>query len=406
MSLFKVSNRKRNVSYVSIFDIGSGSIGSALVRFEKGKVLNIVWSKRMSVTFKETTNTERLMKSMLATLLDMALQFQMQAIPMIANSKEKTKNIDDVFFVFSPPWYTMRSKVFNILPKDGTDVVTITEQFVKNLIVEEEKDFKDSLGMGSAGLGYKIIEEHIVQSKINGYSVLSPYGIDGKQAQIDLVLSAIPTPLYENVLDISKQLQKRERLSLSSFALSSFLIIRDIFHDYDNFLMVDINAEVVDISIVRKGTLVETTSFKLGRNFIVRQISEKLNTVPEEALSLLRIYFDGHIDENQKTRIKDALDDIQVMWLTRFKEALKEISAEVPMSKNIFLTADNDFVGWFKDTIDSGTYDDLSFSDKLFNIIVLDDGSLEKYCAYNKLTAKLDPFLAIEALYYQKAYLD
>lgn len=410
MSLFKSSKGKDGASYVAIFDIGSGSVAAALVKFENKKTPNIIWSTRLPLTLKETTDFDRLTKIMLSTLLDVALKLQTEAVPHISGGKKNNK-LDDVMFVFASPWYVMRSKIFRVKPKEGSDMVTITKQFTRNLIEKEKQNFTKSINARTSSVKQKkespvIIEQNIVQTLLNGYQVTDPYCKAVVDAQLDLVLTAMPSPVFEKSVDISKQLLNREGGMLNSFILLSFLVTRDLFNEVNNFILVDINAEITDITTVRKGTIVGTTSFPKGKHFIIREVAKSLGTMPEEAASLLRAYFEGDSNDEYSQKIKAALKDIQANWLKEFQDSLEKISEETPLPRNIYLTTDNSYINLFEKTMNSGDYREISFTNKPFKITLLDSKLLGKYCTHNRLMAGLDPFIALSALYYNKVHYD
>lgn len=408
MNLFKTTT-KSSSKYVAFFDIGSGSVGSALVRFEKNQIPNIIWSKRIPIGLKESVSFDRLTKSMFSTVLDMALMLQTEAIPIMKRAVEKKKKLDDVVFVLASPWYLMRSKVFKVEKRKEEKSITLTEQFIKNLLQKEEERFKKSISDELSPLKKSekdddpmLIEQHIVQTTLNGYQVTNPYKKEIKNAQIDLVLSAMSRSIYEKVKEIANQLLSRDGGTFKSFIIISFLMSRDLFHDSSNFLLVNISSEMTDITTVQKGTLVGTTSFSLGRHFIIREIAKHLNTIPEEAESLLKTYFEANASPQTENKVREGLEKIKEIWLPDFHNALKKISSDIPLPKNIYMTVDNNFGEFFKKIINEGNYSNISFAENPFNTILLNEKLLEKYCAYNRMTANLDPFLAIEALYYNK----
>lgn len=407
MGLLKKNSGREKVSYVAFFDVGSGSVASSVVRTERGKIPHIVWSKRFPISFSEHDHFEQLSKSMLATLLDSVLAAQPEIESALKGSKEKKSDIDGIVFTFTSPWYMIRSKVFTIEHKKDVDSVAITPQFINKLIDKEKADFIESIKshthIATEKTGdHRIVEEHIVQAILNGYPTVNLYEKKVKTAQVDLVLSAMSPDLYEKIQDLSRQLNPKLTPYIQTFVLTSFLIIRDLFPEVQNFLLIDIGAELTDISVVHKGTLIETTSIKYGYNNLIRDVAGFLNTIPAESQSLLHTYFAEGVSEKHKLKISNALAECRGTWVSKLQDVLSDISNNSALPRNVYLTTHNDFGTWFEDSIKGGDYSEVSFDECPFKVTLLDTKYFEEYCAYNRLTAQADPFLVMEALHHEK----
>lgn len=402
MSLFSSARGAEGKSVVAVFDIGSGSIGAALVSLSRTHLPNIVWTKRTPITFQQTVEYEKLSKTMLSTLLDIALELQSEGVPLLKQI-DGPNRITDVMFAFASPWYSMQAKVFRVEKEEEFE---ITEQFIKNLIKKEEMDFRKGSSVGKNSeetVAPVLIERQIIQTALNGYIVSNPYKKPVKKAQIDLVLSAVPSYIYEKAADIKTQLIHRKSGGIfNSFILPAFIVTRDVFHNNTSFLFLDVSAEVTDVVTVNKGTIIDATSFPYGKHTVIREVAAKLGSVPEEAASMLAGYLEGDSSSVQAEQIKNILENVQKAWLRHFTETLEKISREAPLPKNVFVTVDDDYGELFSRIIAAGDFTSFALSKAPFKVTILGAEVLSKYCTYSKLTAELDPFLAIEALFLQK----
>lgn len=407
MSFLNRSGGRSAASVVAVFDIGSGSVGAALVNVSRSKLPHVIWNTRVPISFQEILDFDQLTKAMLSTLLDIALELQSKGMPLLKKAGGPT-HLADVMFVFASPWYSMQAKVFKI---DKEEPFELTPQFIKNLIKHEEQEFQKAHANKEARSKKEkektepmLIEQKIVQTTLNGYIVSNPFGKSVTHAQIDLVLSAIPPFIHEKALEIKNQLMKGHgEGTFHSFILPAFIVTRDIFHGNKSFLLMDVSAEVTDIATVHKGTIIDATSFPYGKHFIIREVAARSNTVPEEAVSMLRTYMAGDSTVEQAERLRNILLDIQKVWLESFVETVGKIAAEVPLPKNVYLAADNDYEQWFKQAIGAGDFSEFALSKAPFKVTILNAKALEKYCVHSRLTTSIDPFLSIEAVYLRKA---
>lgn len=402
MRLPSIFNKKPETKHAAIFDIGSGSVGVSLVEFDStSNYPTILWNNRSTMSFQEVPHFEQLTKSMLSTLLDSVLMLQTEGFQRFRESSQKN-TIDDMLFVFASPWYAMQTKVITF---EKEKPFRINKSFLEALIDKEEKQFR-ALAKRDAGGKAKaepqLMERQVIQTVLNGYTTQHPYNKMVHQVKIDFILSAVPKDVHEKISEIAAQMLNGESGIFHSFTLVSFSIVRDIFHNKDNFLLLDISAEITDVTLVHEGALLETASFPQGKHFLIRDIASELNTIPEEATSLLRAYFDGHIGAEHYGKIKSALAKTAESWIHSLNETLIQLSENVSIPETIFMTVDNDFSAWFKETIEKTDFSHLIFSGASFNIILLNSTLLANYVRYRKNISPIDPFLALEALFFKK----
>lgn len=404
MGLFRGKGSESGEKIVAVFDVGSASVGAAIVTVSTSKLPDIIWSKRLSITVQENLAYRQLVKTMLATLLDISLELQTNGLPLLKKVGRKAR-LDDVFFAFASPWYSMQAKVFKIEKEEPYE---LTESFVDTLVrkgVEAfEKKTRDDANGEDDGSSSVLIEKKIIQTSLNGYIVSDPYEKPVRHAQIDLVLSSIPSYIHEKASEIKNQLlNTKSGGSFHSFILPAFLVTRDIFHGNTSFLQIDISGEVTDIATVYKGTIVDATSFPYGKNYVIREVAKKLEISIEQSSGMLRTYMAGESSADETTKIRNILVDVHKAWLDAFYDTAARISTEVPLPKNIYVTVDDDFGEWFKQAILAGDFSKYALSKTPFKITHLSTDLLSNYVTYSKLTTELDPFLALEAMYLRKA---
>ena len=167
-------------------------------------------------------------------------------------------------------------------------------------------------------------------------------------------------------------------ITFHSFALASFSVARDIYHTENNFLLIDIGGEITDISLVRGGVLLETISFPAGKNSLLRGIAKALNTIPEEAHSLVRVNVERK-NNRKNDEIKRAFDKAEIEWQSSLQKALGDLSGGLSLPKTIFLTADSDLGEWFKGSILSDSLSQQTFVPGEFSVILLNEKVLSQY---------------------------
>ncbi|MFQ5661905.1 MAG: hypothetical protein ACE5F2_01485, partial [Candidatus Paceibacteria bacterium] len=331
------------------------------------------------------------------------LEIIQKGIPNLARKGIKLKDINKVLCIFSSPWYKSQADLitfekeneFDVKEKEIKEAVAnVNEEFRKSSMPESNSD--DEMPQKT-----KLIEKNIVQMRLNGYLTNNPYNKKTKSVELSLFLSKISGEVYKNIKGMLSETFHTDDISFHSFALVSFSVIRDIFNVEKNFILMDIRGEVTDISLVRNETLYSTASFPLGRNFLTRKVSEALNTVPEEANSLIRVFLEGKGESNESIKIKTILNDAQKSWLSSFRKVLADLSEGLSLPSTVFLTVDEDIGKWFEDAIKNEEFGGYTLAGRPFMVVALNEKQLLKYCV-TVGESRCDPFLALEVLFVHK----
>jgi hypothetical protein len=113
-----------------------------------------------------------------------------------------------------------------------------------------------------------------------------------------------------------------------------FLGIQDTFATDQSFLIVDISSEVTDVSVIRRGVLVETATFPYGTSSAMRSFTQYAGILPEEVLGTVRALQAGKLDTEVMQRYAEAQEKTQKEWVAHFGKILFELEqgGDVPTS--------------------------------------------------------------------------
>jgi cell division ATPase FtsA len=411
------SHRRRNSRVSVIFDIGSASVGGALVKFSDSGEPRIVYTTRKQMQFQPDFDFKFFFDSMIKSLEDVAVDVisaMSQALEEAAQdidsrgkkrlkfTRDGSATIADISCFFSSPWYITKTK--HVSYKDDTDFILTPEMLDK--IIKKEKDefietFKQA-GGDVGGNGVKVMESKAVHLALNGYETSEPFGKRATEVHMKLFMSIISNETIFNVKKALRNVFSYRRINFHSFALSSFSVFRDLFPYNKESLVIDVSGEVTEISFVRNDIIQETIAFPWGKNVLIRKVAKGLKTFPNEAVTLLKIFLEGKSDDYVFSMITAILEEAENEWGWHFSDALARRSRSVEVT-NVFLTADEDLGKWFESIIRKNSFGRMAGSDKDPVVYSLRGDELEKICAFNKHVSK-DPFLSLETVYMNKLY--
>ncbi|SRR3989339_42734 len=389
---FLSSSGKGDQQYIAIFDIGSGSIGGAFVSIEKGKVPQIIFSTRKNIPFQEKLNFQRFFDSMVKTLEEMFVEMQKAS-----NSMKVTK----VFCVLASPWYASQTRLIHY---EQATPFTITEKGLNKLINKEIELFRDSNLFARAKTSDalpEIMESKNIQMKLNGYEVREPHGKRTSKLDIALYISMIPANIHKSIEESIAKFWHVGAVHFSSFSFTTFDTIRDIFTDESSFLFIDISSEVTDISLAKDNVLLESISFPVGKNMLIRTLVEETKTTPAAAASELTIYLEGKCTRDHAKQMEDILEGSTKEWREFLENALAQFASEFPIPRTIFYTADDDVAQWFEKAMSEVNFSRFSKEENSFIVRSLGNAFLGKFVQISEPSFQ-DPFLSIETIFANK----
>ena len=371
-----------------VLDIGSGSVGGALVYFYDNKKPKTLLSIRKQIVFHKDFKFDRFLLSMLKATDEVLDEL----------SKTKLGKPKQVFCILAAPWYVSEARRVVLEDKKSFKV---TQKKVEKLILNEVEVLKKSFNAHYKDITEskaEIIEVKNINTKLNGYETDDPYNKKAKKVEISLYVSISAGQVLQTLREKIYKTLRLKNVVFNSFSLAAFDAIRNIHSEKENFIFVDLGGEMTDVSVVRDGILVETESFPLGKNFLLRTISSKLGTVNEDAISSFGLYMEGRTTDMNKSKMSNVIESVGEEWNEVFYKTLKSISVDIMLPGTIFLIADKPFGKLFSEIIKSKRSKKVMFMGETIETIVINSLVLSKFSDFNLNVAK-DVFIVAESLF-------
>lgn len=399
--VFPVFMRKKESGKIAlVFDIGSASVAGALVLFKTGETPKIIYTVQRDMIFQEELAAQRLSGIMLKTLHEVATDVQKNGVSHLKFTQLGSRLPEMAYCTLASPWHATQTRIIRV-KKDKP--FNVTKQFVDDLIRTEIEAFKNSEEVKgyTAGDRASIMEKRLIQVKLNGYETSEPHGKEARSIEATLFVSLSPKELLKNIAGEIRRTYVVPEIEFNSFSLVAFDVLRNIAHESDNFLFLDISGEITDLSLVRSGVLLETVTFPIGKRDVIRKLAKILKTSPSEALSLLHLYHDHNISGQHKDSIEEALLSAAGEWMSSFQGALSTLSESFSIPSKVFFTSDKDIEGWFSSLITKEQFAQFTMTDEKFDVAPVNAAFLNDFCRFNSRSAR-DPFIMIETVFANK----
>lgn len=381
-----IFSKKKKEELVLLFDIGSSSVGGALFYTGENGTPKIIYSVREPILLEKNMDIDNFLLLTVDSLKKVSSNICMKGLGAPVK----------IFCILSSPWHASQTRVIKL---NKEEPFIFNEKMADELIAKEIKLFEaEHKAIYHEDNKVKIIELKNIQTKLNGYNTLNPFNKKTTELELTTFISISEESILKKFRDAIGRHFHLEEIIFSSFLMSSFTVARDIFINQDNFLLVNIGGEVTDISMVKKEVLRESISFPMGRNFMIRGISQALNCSLNEARGYLSLYKDGHMDKKVFESFEDAISSLRADWLKGFQEFLSYLSNDVSIPSTIFITVDQDLVDFFTETIKSEQFNQYILTESKFRVIFLGNQALHGVALIDENVLR-DTFLIIESIY-------
>jgi hypothetical protein len=388
MGIFGSGKNKEKI--VAIFDIGSGSVGGALVRIfpkmkDGGQRHPIIISQaRTDITFQDELDFERFFTDMQKALLSTANEIY----------HAKVGAPSEIICVLASPWYVGETRQLHyekknsfIVTKSIIDEMAKTE--LENLAETYKKKYEEIQGPST------MIESKIFQSHLNGYLCEEPIGKRAKTLDINMFVSISPEICLSRIREGIVKVFHHTPVSFTSFITSIFSGAQERFVDQDAYFLIDIRGELTDIAIVSSNVLISTISFPLGKYGIIRAFRE-FGMPEDQARSMISLHANNMLDAQTKNDVAPTIEQVQKSWSEMFEKSISLLPRTIAVPSMIFLVTDIDTALWFREVVADGIMIGSGIERKKFTVTSLGGQLFLDICKISD--GGCDPFLMIEAI--------
>lgn len=393
MGFFGGNKNKEKI--IAIFDIGSGSVGGALVRIFPGtkdgqKVPVILAQSRTDIKFQDELDFNTFFTDMQKALFTTANE--------IYHSKVGAP--DEIHCVLASPWFVGETCQLHV---EKPEPFLVTKEFVNDLVNNElknltetyKKKYEDIEGTSS------LIESKIFQSRLNGYLVDTPIDKKAKILDLYLFVGISPEVCLSRIKEAVVKVFHHTPVTFRTFLSSIFTGAQERFNDNDAYFLIDIRGELTDIAIVSSNVLISTISFPIGKYGIIRAFKE-FGMPEEQARTLISLHANNTLDEKSRAKLAPSIEQIQKSWSVMFEQSLALLPKTIAIPSMIFLVTDIDTGLWFREVISEGISIGRSAEKKKFNVTTLGGQTFLDICKISD--GGCDTFIMIEAIAINREY--
>lgn len=339
---------KRRTQYGAIVDMHSGSVGMAIVDLNGSKPSKPIFAHREYLKIADLAtlpNDMRALRNALLAASEIYASAGLQAL----RAYDGRGRVEQVLFIYGAPFARTATRFIKV---DDPVPFTVTAEQIASLLAEteakDEAELKRDEELGK--LKVVLIERSVIHTALNGYLTPTPYGKRATELSLAHIAGLVPEELLTLTAEIEDKVIPHATRHTHTFALTLFCVVRDLYPDVAQGLLIDISAESTELSVMQDEVLIESTVVPCGAHTFLRQIAGDLKIMPEEAMMHLREY-----GEQTSAPTKEAIETATKVYTTLLGEALAQLKTKYVLPHTVFLIVNNDLDSFFATMIEKAT---------------------------------------------------
>lgn len=341
--MFGLGKARKKALYGAVFDIGSESVGVAIIESIPGeKYPTILFSHRvhMRITKRELSMGDRV-RMMKETLFSASLIISRDGLEAL-RLHNKHAHIDKMLVSCSAPWsYTVSRNV----AYQGEEELKISRDLIDDLVASAEAEIQKQLENGEtpSELTYDIVERATIDVRVNDYPVLHPIGLRGKEISLAHVTGLIPREVVTALKEVEEKVFPGTTMHAHTFMLVMYCVLRDIYAEHAAMTIIHVTGDTTEFGIVEGDTLVESVSAPVGLESIVRSMMTDERETAKEMYALLELFSNGGLSADVAPTVEAKLN----AYVATVRKALESHAEARRFPKVAFVLAPTPFTPLF-----------------------------------------------------------
>lgn len=339
--MFGLGRHGPDGKYAVILDIGSASVGAAIVASDVVTEEHpIIFTHREWAVIKDASveNPTRFVEE---AILRMFLVLSSKGLSAL-NDYDPGAIVSHIQVAISAPWahtITQQAEYSDETP------FKVTEHLIDSLLETAKKQSIDSLETTEflQREGLEVITNQTLHMAANGYSVTDPRGQEVTKVYVAHSSGLASKKIVDTIRKHQEEVFPDARLWLNTFMLAFYSNIREIFPTISDYCLVDITGEATEVGVVRNNELTKVSHSLIGMQTLIRMLKTKLK-FPEGTARTLFLNDSIELTQKQKIVFESVLEEYVEELITIFKS----VGDSLTIPKNIYLHTDKFTETFFK----------------------------------------------------------
>lgn len=368
----------RGDDIVAVADVGSGSVGFAIVKTSAGGPARVVAAERSMLAIEA-----RAYESTAGALARELERVGAKVLADLATREPALGTPSSVLCVIRAPWTTSESlREQQAYPEE----VAITRELTGELA-------RRSLARVSAFDRRELLGATVVQVELNGYATAHPAGKRAHEVSVVSLVSGCDPLMRRMVERALEVILPHKPHALRSGGHALFAVLRQ-YASEGTYAIAEVSGEGTGFIVVRDGAPQEQCLVREGVYSLLRRISK--DSLPEETLAAVRSIESDRCTTEACTKVAAALAQTEPELVRIFGEGMAGCVAKRRLPDKLYLVAHPDMSSWFTTFFSRIDFTQFTRTAKPFTVQSITPNDMQEFVTAQN-GVRLDPGIAIAA---------
>lgn len=367
---------------VLVMELNSGSVSGAFILKEKGQAPLVIDTAKREFSRREIMDPARLKDDLFTALDSVSLQLQ----------KNFHGRPSRIFIILTAPW--SHAEIRAVKYESNHDF-KFTEKMGMKMVSAEMKK------LNHEDPERTLVDHRTVEVLLNGYPTDAPNGKLCRVAELKCLFSFAPLELLSAVRD---RLHRTWRASVifSSVISSDFMVLRDISPGNSEMMIINVGAEMTEVSVLGHGHISGTATFPIGERTFIRASAGILGKSSLETDSLFSLLISRSLESTQMEKAQSAFLSAREKWQAGLKSVLMELCPGRSLPSQIFFSSNSIVTEYFTSDMKSKSFPEFTTAYSGMSAIMIDMNRLHGFVHW-KDGAVRDPRIAMNAIFINRS---
>ena len=231
--------------------------------------------------------------------------------------------------------------------------IKVDKMLLEKILREHSSSFDASVNIPKIHL-----ENKIINTKLNGYQTLKPYGKEVLEIEISYFRSFISDGILNEIKELFGSFSKDITLHSFSYIKTMMLSSRStVFTDIPSpFLLIEIEEDSTTLFFLEDTENFELETVFKGSSSMNIFVQKELHVDSHVAKSLLTMYSEGTLDEQAKIKVEKALEAFRDDWKKEIQKIHTRIVKKPLFGGSLCITASKKWKELFTKTLREDEY--------------------------------------------------
>jgi hypothetical protein len=338
---------KPETSFGVILDVGSGSVGVAIVASTSTeKFPTIVWSYREYLA--SSKDEVDIKKRINMTILNVFLELGGTGLK-ILRDKYPHKSPSIIQVSLNAPFAYTISRSINTKADKPFKVSSKVITALENKAKEEARD-QVATALATKTMNLATLSEVITSIKVDGYPVRLPYNGEGKNVSLRQLMSLTSTDFVDEIEAARDKVLPRAEIDFDSFMSLYSRAISGIVSFKKDIGLFSITARASELMIVSGGDPFVSNFLTKGHHTLAASISEVSGLDMTESLGIMRENDIDHTKLLNKEKV-ESIKNLITAYEDEMTAFIRSQGDALVIPKDIYLQVDKSYEKFFGDSL-------------------------------------------------------